>query len=262
MRATWQTNNGSTWFTANRPPTNTATITGEVNLRSPYSVTNAASSVSITNGLYVLDAGATNAISGVTLTLGNGVANGVIRNGSVAGILAESGAGNLLDLNGSVTNSGGMVISGGTVSVTNVTTTGVQQLGSGGLTFDTGGTLLNTGPGAQTTADAITLNSGGGVITMSGPTMQLTGTISGGGGLTTGGSDLILNRAVGATFNAIGSLTVTSGRLFVFTTNSVGCNTITVQNGATVDFSTGASTTPTNVMSFASGSVWPIGAAR
>ena len=65
--------------------------------------------------------------------------------------------------------------------------------GPAGSPSTNGGTLLNTGTGAQTIANNITLNTGGGVITMSGPTMTLTGTISGGGGLTSGGSDLILN---------------------------------------------------------------------
>ena len=105
--------------------------------------------MSIALGLYVLDAGAIISInSGITLTVGDGVANGIIKG---AGILAESGAGNLLDLNGNNTYSGGTIISGGTVAVTNVTTSGVQQLGSGGITFDTGGTLLCAGSGAQTT---------------------------------------------------------------------------------------------------------------
>ena len=69
---------------------------------------------------------------------------------------------------------------------------------------------------------------------MAGPTMTLTGTISGGGGLTSGGSDLILNRASGN--NAIGTITVNSGRLFVFTLGSINASSIAVQNGATLDF--------------------------
>ncbi len=71
-------------------------------------------------------------------------------------------------------------------------------------------------------------------------------------GLTSGGSDLILNRSSGN--NAIGPITVNSGRLFVFTTNSIGGSTITALSGATVDFSTGGNTTPVNTMTFASGS--------
>src|SRR5208282_3925715 len=59
-----------------------------------------------------------------------------------------------------VDNSGTtLTISGGTVSVTNVTSSGVVQLGTGGITFTNGGTLLNTGPGAQSTSRAITLNT-------------------------------------------------------------------------------------------------------
>jgi hypothetical protein len=250
--ATWQTNNGtgsSGWFTAVSPPTN-GTFTGEINVQGGYTVTVNAS-VSVPASLFVLNSGSTVSISsGFTLTVGNGEANGVI---SGSGVLAESGTGTVLTLSGNNTYSGGTTITGGTVSVTNVTTSGTTQLGTGAITFASGGTLLNTGPGAQTTSRSITNNAGGGVITMSGNTITLTGNIYGNGGLTNGGSDLILDRSSGN--NAIGPITVTSGRLFAFNTNSIGNSSITVQSGGTLDFSTGGNTVPSlNTMTFASGS--------
>jgi hypothetical protein len=242
---TWQTYNGSTWATAGSAPT--SSTTGQISVQNGNTVT---VGTSVTAQNFVIVAGGTVSISsGITLTVNNGVANGVI---SGAGILKESGAGNLLDLNGNNTYSGGTVISGGTVAVTNITTSGTVHLGTDGITFDSGGTLLNTGPGAQSTSRAITLNTGGGVITMAGPTMTLTGTISGGGGLTSGGSDLILQPTTGN--NSIGTITVNSGRLFVFNTGAINGSAVVVNNGATIDFGITGGASPANVMSFASGS--------
>ena len=240
----WQTNNGTTWVTASFAPTNTTP--GEINIRSTHTVTNTAS-LSIALGLYVLDVGGTNAINGTfILTVGDGVANGTIKG---AGILAESGAGNLLDLNGTNTYSGGTLITnGGTVSIGS---TGNLGDTAGGLIF-AGGTLQTTGPNIVTTPRAVTLGTGGGVVSIGIP-LYFTGTISGGNGLTTSGNDLILNLPSGN--NTIGAITVNSGRLFVFTTNSIGNSSITVQSGGTLDFSTAGNTFPIlNTLNFASGS--------
>ena len=242
--STWQTNNGSTWVTASAAPSSVTT-----NLISVTNTTVTVGTSVTASNLYVMIGGTVSISSGITLTVNNGLASGAIGGG---GILAESGTGNLLGVNGTITNSGGTVIRGGTLSVTNVNASGIRQLGTGGITFTNSGTLLNSGSGAQTLTNSITLTNGGGVITMSGPTMTLTGTISGGGGLTSSGSDLIL--AVASGNNAVGPITVNSGRLFVFNTNSIVGASITTASGATVDFSTGGNTTPTNVMTFASGS--------
>jgi hypothetical protein len=239
---TWQTYNGSTWATAASAPT--SATTGQITVQNSHTVTVA---VSVTAQNLVISGGGTVSInSGITLTVNNGVANGVI---SGSGILAESGANNRLTLNGANTYSGGTVISAGTVAITDV----AANLGTAGITFNSGGTLLNTGSGAQTTAKAITLTAagGGGVITMAGPTMQLTGTIGGGGGLTSGGSDLIL--APGAN-NTIGTMTVNSGRLFVGNAAAIANSAVLhINNGATLDFQYAAGT-PGNTMVFASGS--------
>ena len=241
---TWSNWNGTAWTTAAAAPT--SATTNLICVQSPHTVTVGAS-VTATN--FVLNTGGIVSISSTfTLTIGNGLANGVITG---AGILKEIGIGNLLDLNGNNTYSGGTIISGGTVLVTNVATSGAQHLGSGGLTFDTGGTLWFTGTGAQTTAKAITLNSGGGVISMTNAsgTITLTGTISGGGGLTSGGSDLILTPGSATT---IGTLTVNSGRLFLSSANAIANSAVlNINSGATLDFQYAA--TPLNTMTFASG---------
>jgi autotransporter-associated beta strand protein len=166
-----------------------------------------------------------------------------------SGVLTKTGSGTLA-LTAANTFSGGTVISAGTVQITGVAASGNQNLGTGGITFANGGRLLNTGSGLQTTAKAITLNSGGGVIAMQGPTMTLTGTISGGGGLTTGGSDLILTPSAA---NNIGIMTVNSGRLFVGNVNAIANSAVLhIDSGATLDFQYSA--TPLNTMTFASGS--------
>ena len=177
--------------------------------------------------------------------------SGIINNGSSTSSITKSGAGTM-ELSGNNTYSGGTTINAGTVSVSNINdASGDQNLGTGGITFANGGTLL-TGPTSWSTAKSITLNIGGGVITMTGGSNSLTGSITGGGGLSCGGSDLVLNRGTGN--NDIGAITVTSNRLFVNTIGSINSSSVEIQNGATIDFALNSATTVSNAMTFASGS--------
>ena len=133
---TWQTWSGTAWVTARTAPPN---LTEEINVQGGFTVTVAASAL-VPNSLFVVNSGSTVSISGSqTLTVGNGVANGLI---SGSGILAESGTGNTLALTGNNTYSGGTTITGGIVSVTNVATPGNAKSRTARLTFASGGTLL------------------------------------------------------------------------------------------------------------------------
>ncbi len=178
------------------------------------------------------------------------VTAGGINDGQTAGvinggILTKTGAGTFL-MAGTNTYTGGTVISGGALSIGADANLGNA---AGGITFSNGATLKTTGT-FNSTARAIVLNAGGGTLNLT-PSLTLTGAISGGGGLSTGGSDLILNRAAGN--NAIGTININSNRVFVFTgLNNINGSTINVANGATLDFAFGSSS-PTNTMVFASG---------
>ncbi len=237
---TWSTWSGTAWANATAAPT--SATTRQISVQSPNAVT---VSASVTAQNLVIAVGGTVSISSSqTLTVNNGVVNGII---SGYGILAESGTGMRLVLNGANTYRGGTIInSGGTVAISSDGNLGYT---TGGITF-AGGTLQTTGTNVVTSARAITLGTGGAVFSVGVP-LYLSGAISGGTGLTTGGNDLVLNRGSGN--NAIGAITVNSGRLFVFTLNSINASTIAVQSGATLDFNVAGGATPANAMTFASG---------
>ncbi len=240
--STWQTtSDGSTWVTAGSAPT--SATTGQISVLNTHTVTVTASVTA--QNLNIASGGGVAINTSQTLTVNNGVANGVINNGTSGGALAVTGG--TLDLNGTNTYTGGTVInSGGTVSISSDGNLGNT---SGGITFN-GGTLQTTGSSAITTARAVTLGTGGGTVSLGVP-LYFTGAISGGTGLTSGGNDLILNRASGN--NAIGAITVNSGRLFVFTQNSINGSSVAVQSGATLDFNLAGSATYANTTTFASG---------
>jgi len=238
---TWQLYSSGAWANTSTPPT--SSTTGQISVLNTHTVTVTASVTA--QNLVVASGGTVSINSSQTLTVNNGMANGVI---SGSGVLKETGAGNLLDLNGANTYTGGTTIdTGGTVSIGSDGNLGNT---SGGITFS-GGTLQTTGSSAITTARTIALGTGGGILNLGVP-LYFAGAISGGTGLTTGGSDLILNRASGN--NAIGAISVTSGRLFVFTLNSINASSIAVQSGATLDYSVTGGASPTNTVTFASGS--------
>jgi hypothetical protein len=239
---TWQTtSDGSTWTTASSAPT--SATTGQISVLNGHTVT-VGTSVTAQN-LNIASGGTVAINSSQTLTVNNGVANGVINNGTSGGALSVSGG--TLDLNGANGYSGGTTIgSGGTVIISSDGNLGNT---SGGITF-AGGTLQTTGPNVVTTARTITLSTGGGVLNIGIP-LYLSGTISGGTGLTTGGNDLILEPSGSA--NAIGTMTVNSGRLFIFNANAVGSSDVLHIIGGTLDYNISGGTTPTTTTTFASG---------
>ncbi|MEI7881238.1 MAG: YDG domain-containing protein, partial [bacterium] len=108
---------------------------------------------------------------------------------------------------------------------------------SGGLTFG----------GAITKASKLLTITGGNSTTIN-------GILTGSGGLTKeGGGDLILNPSASAC--AIGTITVNSGRLFIFNANAIANSAILdVSSGATLDFGITGGATSANTMTFDSGS--------
>jgi fibronectin-binding autotransporter adhesin len=177
-------------------------------------------------------------------------AGAITSSGTISGSggLVKNGAGTLT-LSPTNTYTGTTTLNGGVVSISNNLALGVAGT-AGPMVFANGATLQTTGTNIVTIDRRITLNSGGGTFDVGIP-LYLTGTITGGAGLATGGNDLILNLASGS--NAIGPITVNSGRLFAFSLGSINGSTISVANGATLDLNLVGSSTLTNSVSFASG---------
>jgi autotransporter-associated beta strand protein len=263
------------WVAAGSTQAPNSATTALITVQGGFTVTVA---TSVTARNLVIVGGSTVSIGNAqTFTVWNGTANGTIADTSNNGILQETGSGNVLTVNGNNSYNGGTLInSGGTISVTNIdSTSGNQPLASGGITFATGGVLQDLSDvvagNAQSYSGSIVLTSGTGVagiitqLGIGGNTISLTGAISGGGGLVTAGSDVILNRTSGN--NNIGAITVgssplfvdsTGSRLFINTINSINNSGITVENGAILDFelpsSTGTYTlTAANPLTFLSG---------
>jgi autotransporter-associated beta strand protein len=171
---------------------------------------------------------------------------------SGTGSLTQMGV-NTVTLGNAANNyAGGTTITGGTVSIS-----ADSALGTGPLTFDNGGRLLMTGS-TITDNRLITVQSGGGVMSQSGPTVTLNGPLTGPGTLSVSGNDFIL--APTGT-NTLGSLHETGGnRVFVSTAGALGAGTnLTSINmagitGSVLDFQNSAPTNPQNAMVFGSGS--------
>lgn len=178
---------------------------------------------------------------------GNVTVNGNITASSGDMRVFKDGSGTLT-LAGANTYDGTTTIGGGVLAIS-----ANGNLGSGGgLIFANGATLRTTGGSVVLLGTrTVTLNSGGGTLDIGVP-IYISGAISGGNGLTTGGNDLILNRGSGN--NAIGALTINSGRVFVQNTlGNINGSTIAVQNGAILDIDINAANVLTNTVSFASG---------
>ena len=182
-------------------------------------------------------------------SLANDIVSGLI---SGPGSLTQMG-GNTLTLGNAGNNySGGTTINGGTVSIS-----ADSDLGTGPLSFDNGGRLVMTGS-SITDNRLITVQSGGGVMSLSGVTATLTGQLTGPGTLSTGGNDFIM-ASTGT--NTLGGLRETGGnRVFISTAGALGVGTNLVSinmagiTGCVLEFQNGAPTNPQNPMVFGSGS--------
>ncbi len=158
--------------------------------------------------------------------------------------LTYSGSGTLI-LSGVNTYTGGTTLNGGTLQVSAASGIGAAN---SAITFSNGATLHNTA--SITSSGTITLNSGGGQIYAA----TLTGLITGGGGLTFHSGDSVLNSS--AVCN-IGTVTMAAAnRLFISTSNVIaGAKIVAGVSGAYIDFQNTASSSPSNQMSFVSGSI-------
>jgi autotransporter-associated beta strand protein len=139
---------------------------------------------------------------------------------TVSGLI--SGPGSLTQMGGNTvtlgnagnTYSGGTTITGGTVSIS-----ADGALGTGPLTLDNGGRLQFTGSGALTDNRLITVQTNGGVMSQSGPTVTLNGLLTGPGTLSVSGNDFIL--APPGT-NTLAALSETGGnRVFISTAGAL-----------------------------------------
>ncbi|MFL6584104.1 MAG: autotransporter-associated beta strand repeat-containing protein [Chthoniobacterales bacterium] len=160
---------------------------------------------------------------------------------SGSGSLAKSGDG-VLTLTGTNTYSGGSSITGGNASVVSVSST--ANLGTGGLTMS-GGSVLRT-TGTMSLPNAITLGTAGGSVQPDGNAVSgifdvATGTTltEGAGGVVSGGR---LMKDGSGTLELFGTNTYTggtylhNGMLSVSNSASLGTSTLTIDNGATLQF--------------------------
>ncbi|MBA4207405.1 MAG: hypothetical protein C0457_20645 [Polymorphum sp.] len=156
--------------------------------------------------------------TGLTATIATGI--------SGSGAVSKTGAGTII-LSGTNTYTGGTLLNAGTLSVS-----GDQNLGgtNGSLTFN-GGTLATTAN--MSSSRSMVFNSAGRFDVATGTELQLTGTLTGSGGLVkTGDGALYLT----GTSSYSGGATISAGTLVVgdgHTTGSLGVGNVT-NNGALV----------------------------
>jgi fibronectin-binding autotransporter adhesin len=206
----------------------------------------AASEIASDSGLLTISGSITGNFSKTFDGAGSITSSGTI---SGSGGLVKNGAGTLT-LSPTNTYTGNTTLNGGVTSISNDLAFGGT---AGSLIFANGATLQVTGTNIVTSGRAITLNAGGATFDVAIP-LYLSGAITGTGGFATGGNDLILSRASGT--NAIGPITINSGRLFVQNQlANINGSSITVKSGAELHIEISASNVLTNTMSFQSGAV-------
>jgi fibronectin-binding autotransporter adhesin len=204
----------------------------------------AASEIGSDAGLLTLSGSITGNFSKTFDGAGSITSSGTI---SGSGGLVKNGAGTLT-LSPTNTYTGTTTLNGGVVSISNDLAFGGT---AGSLVFANGATLQVTGTAIVSSGRAITLNAGGATFDTIIP-LYLGGAITGTGGFAAGGNDLILSRASGT--NAIGPITINSGRLFVQNQlANINGSSITVKSGAELHIEINAANVLTNTVSFQSG---------
>ncbi len=162
--------------------------------------------------------------------------------------VAINGTGTLV-FSGTNTYAGGTYLNGGVLSVGTIADSGTSNIGTAGTLNLDGGTLLFTGANG-TSARAVSIANPSTINVANGGTLVLTGTGSGGGGLTVNGTGTLQlditagtndRLFIGTTTSDIGSLTVNSGTLnvtrayIVMGQNSGGSTALFTINGGTVN---------------------------
>ncbi|MFN3941013.1 MAG: hypothetical protein ACK4K1_00050 [Flavobacterium sp.] len=219
---------------------------GNVNANSNFNIQTSNVTLAASRSL-ILDSGTISGSGTISATTFD------LRSGTISAILGGTGALNkttsgTVILSGTNTYTGTSTLNAGEVSISNSANLG----NNGDLIFNSAATLRITGNSMVELSRSIILNTGGGVIDMVGNRLRLTGAISGGGGLVTGGSDLIINRASN---NDIGPITINSNRLFVQNTlGAINNSSISVANGATLAIDISGTKTLSNFVTFATGS--------
>ncbi len=255
---------------------NTTISGGSIELNNPLALQYSTVSTSVTNGLtfastgsYTIGgltgAGNEDIPNGVTLIVGNNstLATNDIYSGQLSdsGSLTKIGAGTLTLTGYNGGFSGPISIQGGTLATYNYY--GGASLGSGSnlVTISNGATWQPTGNASY--SQNFVLGTGGGVFNAAlnpGWDIFQSGTITGGTGLTVTNGDFL--EAPGSE-NNLGTLTINGGRVLIvgggdnflgYTGGAYAPATVFVNSGGNLDFGQGGTETPSNTMTFASGS--------
>lgn len=166
----------------------------------------------------------------------NGIANGVINEGTNTWTVVKSGPG-IWTFNAANTYSGGTTIAGGTLVGATIGNSGVNSnFGRGGFTLADGGTLRYTGATASTNRNFALSGTGGRVqITTTATTLTLAGVISGSADASFGKTGNGTLRLTGANTYA-GGTSVQSGTLLVGANERIpDTSTVTVFTFGTLD---------------------------